>query len=70
LKATPIEWQRSFTLAGNRIQNTNLLTLEEYMAETESIMDDHRSGGKDRKNKNKDGNDTSGSNADSDKKKA
>ncbi|MGH7954793.1 MAG: reverse transcriptase family protein, partial [Gloeomargaritales cyanobacterium] len=67
LKAMPIEWQRSFTLAGHRINTTDLLTLEEYFVETESIMDSTR-GHKDNKKK-KDGNDSSDANGDTEKKK-
>ncbi|MGH7974079.1 MAG: reverse transcriptase domain-containing protein [bacterium] len=37
LRAMPSEWQRSFALAGKRVQNISLLELEEYMAEVETF---------------------------------
>ncbi|MGH7974358.1 MAG: hypothetical protein ACREBR_02435, partial [bacterium] len=67
-KAMPLEWQRGFTLAGNKVQNTDLLTLEEYMVEVEGILDDRKVGSKKIKDKKSDGSSKTDSN-DSQKKK-
>ncbi|MGH3053395.1 MAG: hypothetical protein ACRDL7_00270, partial [Gaiellaceae bacterium] len=56
-QAMPIEWQKGFTLAGNKVATTDLIDLEEYMIEVETLNSDRPSGKKE-KNQKKEGNDT------------
>ncbi|MGH7955211.1 MAG: hypothetical protein ACREOZ_04545, partial [Gloeomargaritales cyanobacterium] len=39
-KAMPVEWQRGFILSGNKTQDTDLLDLEVYMGEVESVSEE------------------------------